>query len=83
MDKLLLRGLRLEYAFPSYEPVETDGFLEITSQAAVSVDLRFQVHAPARDSNARHGCSLGVVLVMVLPELLRTKWSIPHHSWRR
>ena len=64
-------------------PVVADESLEIDSQAAVSVDLGFQIHAPAGDTNPRHGCPLGVVAVMVLPELLRTEWSLSHYPWWR
>lgn len=60
-----------------------DGLWGIDSQATVSADLGFQVHASARDSNTGHGRPLGVITVMVLPELLRTKWPLSHHfGWR-
>jgi hypothetical protein len=56
----------------------------IDSQVAVPANLGFQVHAAARDSNSRHGCPLGVVTIMVLPELLWTEWPLSHHpGWRR
>src|ERR1700679_3446611 len=57
--------------------------LALDSQVALSTDLGFQIHAPARDSNPGHGCSLGVVIVVVLLELFRTKRSLSHHSWWR
>lgn len=53
------------------------------SQAPVSAYTRLQIDVAARGGDAGHGRPLGLLPVMVLPQLLRPQRPLPAATWRR